>query len=124
VYRSTLVRQAALKRSMPKAELALGLHLGREPMAVPPEPALDTSPAHRAVPRHGVLDEPGQQVAVVRQTVRERRAVVEHELVLAVLARVARVDGRLERTVGRPVLEHLRLDRRQVGLGVDDGVPR
>ena len=65
------------------AEFLFGLDLGRQAVAVPAEAALDPPPAHRLVARDGVLDEAGQQVAVVRQPVGERRAVVEDELVVA-----------------------------------------
>ena len=44
-------------------------------------------PLHRLIARDRVLDEAGQQVAVVRQSVGERGAVVEHELVVAVRRR-------------------------------------
>ncbi len=62
------------------AELLLGLDLGRQAVAVPAEAAVHDVAAHRPVAGHGVLDEAGQQVAVVRQAVGERRPVVEHEL--------------------------------------------
>ena len=63
------------------AQLAFGLDLGRQTVTVPAEAAVDELAAHRLVARHGVLDESGEQVAVVRQAVGERRTVVEHELV-------------------------------------------
>ena len=78
------------------AELLLGLDLGGQAVAVPAEAALDPLAAHRLVAGHGVLDEAGEQVAVVRQAVGERRAVVEHVLVGV----GAPVDRRLERAVG------------------------
>ena len=73
------------------AELGHRLELGGQAVGVPPEPALDPAAAHRLVARDEVLDVAGQQVAVVRQAVGERRPVVEDELVVAVGA-------------GRPVL--------------------
>ncbi len=71
------------------AELVLGLDLGGQPVGVPAEAALDVPPAHGPVARHDVLDVAGEQVAVVRQAVGEGRAVVEDELVAAVVARPA-----------------------------------
>ena len=67
------------------AELAHRLELGRQPVGVPAEPALDPAATHGLVARDQVLDVPGQQVAVVRQAVGEGRAVVEDELVVTVL---------------------------------------
>ena len=95
------------------AELALGFDLGGQAVAVPPEATLDASPTHRLVPRHGVLDEAGQQVPVVRQPVGERWPVVEHVLVAAVLAGGAQFDRRFERAIVGPPVEHGALDRRQ-----------
>ena len=106
------------------AELALGLDLGRQAVTVPSEAALDAAAAHRLVAGHGVLDEAGQQVAVVRQAVGERRAVVEDVLVAAVLAGRPQLDRRLERAVVRPSVEHGALDRREVGLRIDVGISR
>ena len=63
------------------AELLLGLHLGGQAVAVPAEAPLDPAAAHGLVARHHVLDVAGEQVAVVRQAVGERRAVVEDVLV-------------------------------------------
>ena len=68
------------------------LELGGQAVGVPAEAALDLAPAHRLVARDEVLDVAGQQVAVVRQPVGERRAVVEDELVGAVGAGLALLD--------------------------------
>ena len=57
------------------------LELGGQAVGVPAEAALDPLAAHRLVARDQVLDVAGEQVAVVRQPVGERRAVVEDELV-------------------------------------------
>ena len=76
------------------AEFLFGLDLGRQAVAVPAEAPLDPAAAHGLVARDGVLDEAGQQVAVVRQAVGERRAVVEDELVVAVDAGVTLFDER------------------------------
>ena len=103
MYFSTDSRQAALNFSMPssmdlvgglEAELAHRLELGGQAVGVPAEAALDPLAAHRLVARDEVLDVAGQQVAVVRQAVGERRAVVEDELVVAVGAGVALLDAR------------------------------
>src|SRR5690606_19376344 len=94
--------------------------LGRQAVRVPAEATLDATSAHRLVARDDVLGVTSQEVPVVRQAVREGRAVVEHELVVAVLARRALVDGRLERAVLLPVREDLALEVGQV-RGRGDG---
>ena len=101
------------------AELLLRLDLGRQPVAVPSEAALDAVTAHRPIARHGVLHVPGQQVAVVRQSVGKGRTVVEHELVVAVLPRRPLLDRTPERVLTLPALEHGALEGGQVGLGLD-----
>ena len=50
-------------------------------VTVPPETALHVGPPHGLVAGHHVLHVAGQEVAVVGQSVGERRTVVEHELV-------------------------------------------
>ncbi|GMA85749.1 hypothetical protein GCM10025868_09990 [Angustibacter aerolatus] len=100
---------------MADAQLLLGLDLGGQAVAVPAEPALDAAPAHRLEARHDVLHVPGQQVAVVRQAVRERRAVIEDELVAAVGPGVALLDAGPERAVGVPVPADALLDLREAG---------
>ena len=103
------------------AQLAHRLQLGGKTMGVPAEAALDPAPAHRLVPRHDILDVAGQQVPVVRQPVRERRAVVEHELVVPL--GTAGVRGRpLRHTLGEgavllPVGQHRLFDRREPRRG-------
>ncbi len=89
-------------------ELLLGLDLGRQAVAVPAEPALDVAAAHGLVPRHDVLDVAGEQVAVVRQAVGERWAVVEDELVRAVGRRPGGPRPRRE-TCRRPPRSRARL---------------
>ena len=101
------------------AELAHRLELGGQAVGVPAEAALDPSAAHGLVARDQVLDVAGQQVAVVGQAVGERRAVVEHELVGAVLARVALLDAGPEGVVGLPVGQHPLLDLGEAGSGRD-----
>lgn len=109
------------------AELAFGFGLGGKSVAIPTETALDALAAHRAVARHCVFHETGQQVSVVRQPVGKRRAVVEDELALGtarVGARGARMllDGCFERAVSFPKGEHALFDARQVGLRADRGI--
>ena len=123
MYFSTDVRQASLKGATPIAsicdlcvmpELLLGLDLGGQTVAVPPEAALDAAALHRLVAGDDVLDVAGEQVAVVRQAVGEGRAVVEDELVAADLtARTvggARLDAGDEGAVGVPVAPDPLLD--------------
>ena len=100
------------------AELLLGGHLGGQTVAVPAEPAIDAVAAHGLVAGHDVLDVAGQQVAVVRQAVRERGAVVEDELVV----RRPLLDGALEGALGLPAIQDPPLDRREVGTRRDLGV--
>ncbi len=88
------------------AELAHRLELGGQAVGVPAEAAVHLLAAHGLVAREDVLRVPGQQVAVVRQAVRERGAVVEGPLVAA----LALVDGRLERVVALPEGEDPPLD--------------
>ena len=101
------------------AELLLRLDLGRQPVAVPAEAPLHPPAAHRAVARHDVLHVAGEEVPVVREAVGERGAVVEHELVGAVLAGRPGVDRGRERAVLLPELEHLLLELREIGLRID-----
>ena len=93
------------------AQDALGLELSRQPMRVPAKPALDLLAAHRLKTRDDVLGVAGEQVAVVRQPVRERRPVVEDKL----LRVVAIVDRRLEGAVRLPVRQHVLLDGGESG---------
>ncbi len=58
----------------------------------------------------------------MRQPVRERRAVVEDELVVAVGSGLTLIDRRLEGPVALPPLEDGALERRKVGLRIDLGV--
>src|ERR1700756_4528535 len=75
-------------------------------VAVPAEPALDPLSLHGPEPGDQVLDVAGEQVAVVRQPVGERRPVVEHEL--AVLR--ALPDRGPEGVMDPPVLQHVPLE--------------
>ena len=84
------------------AELALRLELGGQAVRVPAEAALDAVALHGLVAAHDVLDVAGQQVTVVGQAVGERRAIVEHELVGAILAGIAHLNGLAEGVVAGP----------------------
>src|SRR5690606_26564143 len=100
-------------------QLALGLHLGGQAVGVPAEPALHPAAAHGLVARHDVLDVAGEQVAVVRQAVGERRAVVEDELVAAVLAGGPGLDRSAEGAVALPSVQYLALERGEGRVGGD-----
>ena len=96
------------------------MQLGGKAVAVPAEAPLDPSAAHRLVPRHDVLDEAGDEVAVVRQPVGEGRAVVEDELVrLAVAQGRAELDRALEDALAFPEREHLLLHAGEARIGLD-----
>ena len=100
-------------------EFFFGFHFGRQTMAVPAESALDPASAHRLIARYGVFHETRQQVPVVRQAIGEWRSVVEHELVLAVVAGQSLVDRRSERAVGGPIRLDGFFDCGKVRLGVN-----
>ena len=91
--------------------MRLGLELGGQAVGVPAKASVHLLAAHRLEARHHVLGVAGEEVAVVGQAVGEGRAVVEDELVGA----LAVVDGRLERAVELPVLQHLGLEAGEVG---------
>lgn len=76
---------------------------------------------HGLVARDDVLGIAGQQVAIVRQAVRKRRAVEEHEFVLAVIAGRTAFDGLLESVVLIPVVEHGLLQLGEAGVRRDVG---
>ena len=87
--------------------------LGGQAVGVPAKPSVHLVAAHGLVARDDVLDVAGQQVAVVRKPVGERRAVVEDELA----AVVAAGDALLERVVRVPVSERPLLELWKVRLG-------
>src|SRR5262249_10940003 len=102
-----------------EAELAFGLDLGRQAVAIPTEPALDPVAAHRLVAGDGVLHVAGEKVAVVREAVGEGRAVVEDEFVGPGLAGGALLNRRPERAVDAPVLEDALLELSELRLRFD-----
>ena len=97
----------------------LRLGLGRKAVAVPAEAALDPAPAHGVVAGDDVLDEAGQEVAVVGQAVGEGGTVVEDVLVLAPGTGLHRG---LKGPVLGPVGQDFLLEGRELGLGGDCGV--
>ena len=92
------------------AELPLNFEFRGQPVRVPAEAAFHLVTAHGAIPRHDVLDVAGQQVAVVRQAVRERRPVIEHVFRRTVAARDAGAEG----VVTVPVTQDVGFERREV----------
>jgi len=93
-------------------------------VAVPAEAALDAATAQRLVARDHVLHVAREQVPEVWKTVREGRAVVEHELVRAVHARRAVLDAALERALFAPTLGHALLDLGKRDLRGNFGIRR
>ena len=93
------------------AELLHRFKLSWQTVRIPPEAALDAAATLRLIAGHEVLDVASQKVAVMRQAVSERRAVIENKLVLAALALINRG---LERAVLFPELEDALLDRREM----------
>ncbi|MDI2021007.1 hypothetical protein PJL18_01523 [Paenarthrobacter nicotinovorans] len=96
------------------AQLLHGFEFSRQAVRVPTEAALHALAALGLVAADEVLGVAGQQVAVVRQSVGEGRAVVEDELVAAVRARIPLVDAGLEGAVFIPVFEDALFDFREL----------
>ena len=92
-------------------QLALGLHLGRQPVAVPPEAPVHPVAPHGLVPGHDILDVAGEQVAVVGEPVGERRAVVEDPVPFGGPGSHRLLEGPL----GLPASQDPALDGREVG---------
>jgi hypothetical protein len=97
------------------AQVLLDLHLDGQPVGVPSEAAVDTEAAHRPVARHDVLDDAGQQVAVVRKVVGERRPVEEDVLPGA----GALLDRTPERVAGLPALQDPFFQLRELDVFLD-----
>ena len=110
---STIVvarRRVARSLQAPKNRVLVDLVLDRQTVTVPAEPAQHVAALHRPVPRYDVLQRRRHQVAVVRQTRRERRAVIEDVRLL-----VARVLERLaEQVAAPPELENRMFHRDEV----------
>ena len=103
------------------AEFLLGFQLSRQTVRIPTEHTIDPVALHGLVTRDDVLGIAGQQVAVVRQAVGERRAVEEDEFVLAVVAGRTAFDGLLEGVVLVPVVKHGFLKLGEAGVRRDIG---
>ena len=105
-------------RLLGDAELLHGLELSRQPVGIPAEPTVHLLATHRLKPGEYVFRVSREQVAVVRQPVGERRAVVEHPLVAALALGHRAPEG----VVRGPVGEHLVLERRKIRRGHDRAV--
>ena len=95
------------------------LKLGGQAVGVPAEHAVDLAALHGLVARDHVLGVAGQQVAVVRQAIGERRAIEEHEFVLAVVAGRVAFNGLLEGVVLVPVVKNGLLHVGEAGVRRD-----
>jgi len=94
------------------------MQFGRQAVAVPAEAAVDRLAAHGLKARDQILDEAGDQMAVVRQAVGKGRAVIEHELVSALCETL--IDARLKGAFGFPRLKYrlLQLGEGRAGGGL------
>ena len=93
------------------AKLALSLNLGRQSVCVPAESALDAIALHGLEARNHVFGVAGEQVAIVRQTVGKRRAIIENELFGTRF--FALVNRSLERIVFSPKAKNFLLNGRK-----------
>ena len=98
------------------AEFLLGFQLSRQTVRIPTEHTIDPVALHGLVTRNHILGVTGQQVAVMRQTVGERRAVEEHEFVLAVIAGRTAFNGLLESVVLLPIIKDGFFQLRETGV--------
>ena len=99
------------------AQFLLGLKLGRQTVRIPTEHTIDLATLHGLVTRNHILGVTGQQVAVMRQAVGERRTVEEHEFVLAVIAGRTAFNGLLESVVLLPIIKDGFFQLRETGFG-------
>ena len=98
------------------AQFLLGFKFGRQTVRIPTEHTIDLVALHGLVTRNHILGVTGQQVAVMRQTVGERRAVEEHEFVLAVIAGRTAFNGLLESVVLLPIIKDGFFQLRETGV--------
>ena len=103
------------------AQFLLRLKLCGQTVGIPAEHTVDLVALHGLIARNHILGVTGQQVAVMRQAVGERRAVEEHEFVLAVVAGRPAIDGLLEGIVLVPIVEHGLLQLGEAGVRRDVG---
>mgnify|MGYP000181725825 CR=1 FL=1 len=83
---------------------------------IPAEHTIDLAALHGLVTRNHILGVTGQQVAVMRQAVGERRTVEEHEFVLAVIAGRTAFNGLLESVVLLPIIKDGFFQLRETGV--------
>src|SRR5690606_35928011 len=96
-----------------EVELVLDQALDRQAVAVPAEAALDGAALHRLVARDDVLDRAGEEMAVVRESGRERGPVVEDErraIALAAGCRRAFAEAAAFDVALAPEREHVLLE--------------
>ena len=98
------------------AQFLLGFKLGRQTVRIPAEHTIDLVALHGLVTRNHILGVTGQQVAVMRQAVGERRTVEEHEFVLAVIAGRTAFNGLLESVVLLPIIKDGFFQLRETGV--------
>ena len=103
------------------AQFLLRLELGRQTVRIPAEHAVDLAALHGLVARNHILGIAGQQMAIMRQTIGERRTVEENEFILAVISGWTTLDGLGEGIVLLPIVKHGLLQLREAGVRRDVG---
>ena len=93
-----------------EAQLFLDFDLDGQPMSVPARLAGDVPTAHRLVAREQVLDDPSEDVTIVREAVRCGRPFEEHETP----ARRGLRERRLEDSLALPEAADLALFLRKI----------
>ncbi len=93
-------------------------------MAIPSETPLDAVSLHGLEAGNDVLDVAGEQVAVVRKSVGERRAVVEYVLAPTLVIAGPLFDRPLEGSLVLPAGQNGPLDRWKIGTRGNLGVGR
>ena len=84
----------------------LGQGLDRKTMAIPAETALDMVAAHGLVTGNNILDRPGQEVAVVGKTGRERRPIIKDEIASPAVLLQTLFKGSVLFPKGQDILVH------------------
>ncbi len=98
------------------AKLLFDLDLDGQAVGVPARATLHVVAAHRHVARKEILDDTGQDVTVVRQSVRRRRALVEDEL----RPRAALLEAAFKDAPLLPKLENIPLEGGKIRNGLVD----